>query len=94
MTSRRLLTAEAKLLLDAADCIEKYGWCQGHAQDDKGRVCVLGAMVYGAASYEDWQRAIDKIIRQTNVLEIASWNDAPGRTMEEVVSMLRAAAIA
>lgn len=96
MTSRRLLTPVAKLLLDTADYLEGHGWCQGAAQDSKGRMCVLGAMssVFVGPAYENYSEGVARVLKQTGAFEIAGWNDAPGRTQDEVVSMLRAAAIA
>lgn len=95
MTSRRLLTSEAKLLLDAADRLEEHGWCQGVAVDRTGRMCVVGAVSYHAdKAGKIWPAAVDRIQRQIDALDIAAWNDAPGRTQDEVVSMLREAAIA
>ena len=37
-------SAEAKLLLDAAQIIRKHGLAKGTRFDDQGRVCVLGAL--------------------------------------------------
>lgn len=95
MTSRRLLTREGRLLLEAADRIEQHGWCQDTAMDYRGRMCVLGALSFAVDfSQAEYAAAVGKILRQTDAFEIAGWNDAPGRTKDEVVAMLREAAIA
>jgi hypothetical protein len=95
-------------LLEAADILECKGWCQHQAYADNGRMCILGALArtagealahkavlsemgrdhYQGHSIAPWNDASSPACRS-----IASWNDAPGRTKEEVVAMLRSAAL-
>jgi hypothetical protein len=101
MTSQRLLTQEARILLDAADLIETHGLCKD-ALHEGGRYCAMGAIARAAEIplcdayiYPITQtRAAVKLLRQICSSSIADWNDAPERTAEDVVAALRAAAIA
>ena len=103
------LTAEGELLLAAADYLENHGWCQGKLTEPNGAACAIGAMHCGIGALRFGERPdTDKGLRisetitgfslylakQTGNGRIADWNDAPGRTKEQVVSMLREAAYA
>jgi hypothetical protein len=77
----------------AADLLEEFGWCQGRAGSKAdGAMCAGGAVIEAVADFRNgpnfwttWSRFCEKY-RGT------SWNDAPGRTKEEVVTALREAA--
>src|SRR6516164_3781777 len=87
----------SQLLWDAADLLERDGWCQREFEDAQGRYCLVGAI----------NRALPLEVRQDlaeDLLEAAEmhmskfvgadpmrWNDRPGRTKEEVISALRRA---
>lgn len=91
MTSRRLLDPVSKTLLDAADYIEEHGWCQEFMWAD-GRVCALGAILIAKGTGLSGPR--DRLMAfLKNPESITKWNDAPGRTKDEVVSALREAAL-
>ena len=89
----------SRLLLKAADLIEEHGWCQVSAVDERGRICMLQAM--GRAEVElfgpDGSRSVslvsDEKIADAVGWPIYRWNDAAGRTQEEVVAKLRAVAL-
>ena len=63
-------------------------WCQWVEMDSAGRLCIIGAMrragLYDAPSaYQLFREAV----REATGVEwnhVASWNDAPERTFEEV----------
>ena len=74
------------LLLKAANMIETHGWIQGAASNGHG-FCALGAI---CLTGENYCAAIDALHRI--VPQIMDWNDAPGRTKEEVIATLRKAA--
>lgn len=94
MTSRRLLSPVSRALLDAADYIEKHGWCQHSLQDPNGRVCIFGAIDLVTADPDVLGNAVVRLSRQVSYYPITAWNDAPERTKQEVVDTLRAAAMA
>lgn len=83
------LPPERAALLAAADLIEEYG----HARSSFGclgePMCCLGAI--SAATGGPWLGR-DFLLLHLGVDSIANWNDAPGRTKDEVVDALRAAA--
>ena len=76
------------VLLDAADYIEEYGWCQYRWQDGE-KVCALSAISVTAG------RNLEAIGRLRKFLggRIDTWNDTVGRTKDEVVAALRACAL-
>lgn len=88
-------------LLEAADYIERNGWCQ-HAAFHEGRACMLGG-IYAACGGEDrgegfdtcpfnYDKAVSRIAKFAPGLGV--WNDHPHRTKDEVVAVLRKAAYA
>jgi len=90
-----------KVLLDAADIIERRGWHRGSYESGYGAVCALGAINIAAngAALKFGPSSNDAVVRMTHYLVqtgyedgVHSWNDQPGRTKEEVVAALRAAA--
>lgn len=84
------LDEASKLLLKAAALIEERGWCQGSMLSPSG-YCALGAIGV-AGDYRDIAyKARDKF--SAVVGSVATWNDWPGRTKEEVIAKLRSVAI-
>jgi hypothetical protein len=93
MTSRRLLTTEARVLLGAADLIETHGHCKGHYHKD-GAFCAVGAMSEITGSNTKLlDQALKRLSDATDVLSVTVWNDHPDRTAGEVISALRQAAL-
>ncbi len=96
------LTPCQQHLLDAAEYIRTWGWYQGGLFLGH-KACLLGA-IYASAGYADLARArtpnishaIEKerkaVERYLDRGNIASWNDEPGRTKEEVIAALEGAA--
>ena len=98
------ISETTRVLLDAAAEVRK-GWCQ-FALENNGAVCVRGGMMRatgidpaGAVAWE-WDalpvaRAADERLAQYlgNTSDSnAAWNNAPGRTADEVIAALEAAA--
>jgi hypothetical protein len=75
-----------KGLLRAADYIDQHGWCQ-HAGTINGHVCVRMAMRMVGC-----QEVAFGVMNEVVGGSIIEWNDAVGRTKEEVVAALRGAA--
>src|SRR5258706_1042238 len=95
MLARPELDKGGKILISAADYIEKYGWwCKGHGASKGLRACLMTSIWF--ISNND--KAIEASDRVTHYLgfenrgEAVRWNDAPERTKEEVISALREAA--
>lgn len=99
MTDRRILEPWQKMLLDAADCIEKHGWVQGQIGHPQVGFCLSGAIIE-VSHDRDMQKAADAVKAHLRCPPsdhfgpVVKWNDAPGRTKEEVVAALRASVFA
>lgn len=94
------LDEASKLLLKAADLIERRGWCQNHYASQDGRLCYLGALktVLGVpldgVSHPLIGEAGLRMSKAVGRPCVWQWNDDTGRTQEEVVSKMRAVALA
>jgi hypothetical protein len=97
----------AQLLNRAADILDERGWFQGNYVGATGCVCALGARHLAVTELDgnptratfatgaEFETALDRIYGalQTDSTDgIADWNDAEGRTKEEVQELLRRAA--
>ena len=82
-----------KLLLAAADLLQAEGWVQGSMRRYGGR-CVVGAISDAGcprATAQQLNRAYNRALALAGT-NLPFWNDAPGRTKEEVINLLRRAA--
>jgi len=92
------------ILLGAASILEKRGWVQKVSEDASGACCVQGAIhyaAYGTATepsmcvlgmHAQVSKAFNRLRACLPRNRIIPWNDAEGRTKEEVISKLREAA--
>ena len=74
-----------------ANLLESRGWTQKQYTNAQGRMCLLGA----SAELFFWgeQNAPLEYLRTyLDTWNLTAWNDAPGRTQEEVITTLRSAA--
>lgn len=87
------LPPERQALLAAAEYIEAHGWCQKF-WSRRGEVCAVTALnetdSYGHTSVGKAARRLFFDINGTTLME---YNDAVGRTKQEVISALRATAL-
>lgn len=91
-------------LLNAAQYIRDHGWCQLTSKNDKGEVCLEGAISQGVLQAQGVKKynkqtsdlfcAADRKVRRYLQLTYPShyWNDQNGRTKEEVIAALEGAA--
>ena len=87
-----------RVLLEAAEIVRR-GWCQGALVTSGGKYCVLGALnvvtcgdVY-SLQYSSENLAARKRLRESlGIVWLHTWNNAPGRTAEEVAEALERAA--
>lgn len=89
-----------EVLEAAAEYIEQHGWIQETLTDGEA-VCIVGSM-YGVCGYlseinehlkiEMVKEPFDLLASYMKSQEIASWNDAPERTEQEVLDALQKAA--
>ena len=74
----------------AADYMRQVGWAQGTEEDADGHVCLTGALRLCSPVPGDGYLARE-VFRRRGRAE--SWNDAPGRTADEVIDYLASSAI-
>jgi hypothetical protein len=84
-----------QVLLDAASLIEQKGWCQGSAMMDDAS-CAAWAITQAARNLSQYDYGLaehvgNRLARIVGARSIPFWNDAPGRTKEEVIAAMRAA---
>lgn len=93
----RSITAAEHLELTAL-MIERHGWNQGAERGQKGQLCIWGAQfVLFRLGYGDHDtlRRSSQFLQTTLGSEAGSyevWNDRPGRTRDQVLRLVRAAA--
>jgi hypothetical protein len=80
-----------KLLLDGAAYIETHGWCQNKLRN-AGGVCYVGAMIQVDCKTGEYDLALRKIQTHLGVPCIIDWNNAAGRTKQEVIEAMRSCA--
>lgn len=94
------LTEEQKALFRAAEYIRHNGWCQGGVQAG-ARVCLVGSLYIGLGlkvsgcnilKIEPLLQKVQNVAEAHGICNLAEWNDAPGRTKEEVIALLEKAA--
>ena len=87
----------------AAEVLRRDGWCQSRSHASTGEHCAAGAIE--AAVDPNWQTssgweaeqnvrfgaALNAVQRRIDLV-LTGWNDAPGRTADEVIAALEAAA--
>jgi hypothetical protein len=79
------LTKGGLRLMAAADLIEQVGWCRKAGRSREGICAGIAIAQAGAIDL------LPHVEAQTG-WGIAAWNDAPGRTKEQVIDLLRSAA--
>lgn len=88
--------------MKAYELLEQKGWCQGYyAHTAEGircgehsrkaaSFCLMGALhATKDHNNDEFTSAFIAITHKIDGESIAQWNDAPGRTKEEVVKLLR-----
>jgi len=83
----------------AADLLSEFGWCQHNlGSREQGHFCALGAINQASADLgvpgatNSYGLAHSGAFMAFKGLGDIDWNNAPGRTREEVIAALRAAA--
>lgn len=97
------LDEASKVLLRAADYIEEHGWCQNEMHTLDGSACLEGAIQYAISGrlmrFDEGLESANLFCDALTRIDLAvdrpafKWNDAPGRTKEEVVAKLREVAL-
>lgn len=89
-----------QVLLDAADLIDRIGWCQHRLRDHNGRVCAAEALmkvayaIHDPATYAVAMTRLSDFVASAEQFPLAvlDWNDAEERTAGEVTGTMRACA--
>ncbi len=84
-----------QVMLKAADYLEEHGHCKHVLFNDKGAVCIRGAFmkVGSFAQLNEAELRLKEFgIPWNELIGVVDWNNAPERTGEEVIAVLRAAA--
>lgn len=71
---------------ETATLIRTHGWTQGVLVNGRGEFCILGALISNPQSY--YSVSLSPIFEEIGVLSLSTWNDTPGRTVEEVLAVL------
>lgn len=88
----------SEIIREARNQLFERGWTQREAESSDGRVCIMGAVnfaVYGRshcpmdydAEKEGLRNRVADLLSPTGAA-VAHWNDAPGRTFDEVIEHL------
>ena len=99
MSFVRYAETEKEALLKAALLLEAEGWCQHSSNGEDGERCLSQAIIAASGIFAGasqgarvWSGVADLLAREIGVAGSAGlvhWNDEPGRTRGEVVSLLR-----
>lgn len=79
-----------RILARTADVIRERGWVQCAWTGEDGSVCMMMAVSIADTDGNVFIDAHEELARRTSPLGPTSWNDAPGRTREEVLALLEA----
>lgn len=84
-----------KVLLDAADYIERNGWWQpstGVGENNPNAACPINAVPFKDCYPDGPLSRFARFLNLRDEHKIPEWNDAPGRTAVEVCAALRSCA--
>jgi hypothetical protein len=87
--------AIGKIILAAADRLDRDGWCQAAYHDKQGRHCIVGAFARGDTeniAVGDTSVALRRVGVHLGMM-ISHWNDHQCKSGEEASAMLRKAAL-
>jgi len=83
----------ARDLENAATLLRERGWCQNQYRRDDGACCAMGAIEATAGVSSRRALAAERLLlERLGCKYVEEWNDAPGRTADEVITALESAA--
>lgn len=82
----------AQDLRAAAEVLERDGWTQDESISDSGQHCAIGAIVEAVDKDMSRENPAYYTFRDYLGQSVSRWNDRKGRTADEVIDALRAAA--
>jgi hypothetical protein len=79
--------------------LEQVGWAQGswgfdgvHTREKPGATCMMMSMFGVGCDSDDVVRALCQALGVMGIDALFEWNDAPGRTKNEVLTLMRSTA--
>ena len=75
-----------------SEVLEQDGWCQGQGSDDSKHRCLIHSVGYALPFYpeiEDFLTRAARVLGLEGWHGLTQWNDAPERTKEEVIALLK-----
>jgi len=81
MTTREIRALAARL-------IERDGWCTETFAEKDGSRCIAGAILAASADRTEYSQTAEEIERELGCGTLMQWNEAPGRTVEDVLAAL------
>lgn len=90
----------SEVLTGAIEALNEFGWNQGDYGNQERGLCAIGAMDYGAGyrnpkignfdadAYVTAKQYMNTVVGGNAHSGVSIWNDASGRTKEEVIAAL------
>lgn len=83
----------SEALGQAVEFIAERGWCQFRMNGRYGEACAIGALTMVCLPYDRYAYNFAVNLLADHVMtNVAAWNDAPGRTADEVMMTMLAVA--
>ena len=85
----------SEVIRGARNVLFERGWTKHYLHNSAGNVCLRGALMQATAGRISWSvwddiSPAESIIsgKLINGVNVAAWNNAPGRTFDEVIEVL------
>jgi hypothetical protein len=97
-----MVNAMIIIMRDAAAAIRTYGWLQGNIGNSAEGFCILGAISYvhqdgniihRCAVLDALRNKVQTYLGRPETIPLSVWNDAPGRTANDVLMLLDGCAL-
>lgn len=86
--SQRLVESSSEALHNAQKNLEEKGFHQGGLYGEDGEQCAMGALLFGQDVTLRTLKYLAEAAGLDDYRKIDDWNDAPGRTVEEVLAVM------
>ncbi len=80
-----------KVMYRAADLLEERGWCRNTLWNEKGEMCILGAIQTVANISDGVEKRLSRYLG-VPFFNMVKWNNDICSSKEEVITLLREAA--
>jgi hypothetical protein len=86
----RSLMLPSEVARGALEYLETHGWSRGTTDE---RRCLMDALVRSGGEPATWQAVAEAMVPVTGTLAVIRWNDAWGRTEDEIHAALKHAIV-